>query len=81
MKLTTCNNNELVIQANPKKAGDYSQAVALAEYLASEYGFDFACNDTREQWVQLFCFAMQGQAAELRDIYKEAKQALLQGVK
>jgi len=78
MRLATINNEEMVIQANVNKKGDWEKVQELAEKITKESDFKISISaiEEREQWVHLGAVWDHYQAGELKNIYQEMKAAL-----
>lgn len=78
MKIRTINNNELVIEANQNKEGDYELCVKIAELIDAEdlYGLVFTAAEEGE-FVQLCARWNHYQAKEFKEAYEEAKKIVL----
>ena len=75
MKLTAATNDTIQIQANANKAGDYELALAVAEKMVELdlVDCDIAAAEDGE-WVQVCARWDHYQAAEMKDLFKEAKK-------
>jgi hypothetical protein len=76
MKLVAIANDNIEIQANVNKKGDYELAHAVANKMVELDFIDcaVAAADDRGQWVQVCAVWDNYQAIELKDLYKEAKK-------
>ena len=77
MRVTTCSNDTLIIQANMNKAGDYENVIAVANKMANNSNFDIASGCDYEGWIHLSGCWDHFQAGEVMDEYKLAKASVL----
>lgn len=74
MRITTNNNAELIIQA--KDEVDFAKARKVASEMTSMDNNVVICSECEyEMWIHLTASWDNGQAQELRDLYKAAKVA------
>ena len=77
MKVLFCSNDNLVIQANMNKAGDYENVIAVANKIANSSNFDIASGCDFEGWIQLCGVWNHFQAEEIMQEYQLAKSSVL----
>lgn len=72
MKITTCTNSDLTIQARDEK--DYLATIRLAEKICeiNSYMVIVSSCDV-ERWVHICASWDNGQASDFKEAYKEAK--------
>lgn len=75
MRLVSCTNGEITIKAKNQNEMALVERVAATMVQDNEW-IVYCSQDDYEYWIQLTSLWSRKQASELRQAYKEAKQAI-----
>ncbi len=79
MKISSVSNDQITIQANVNKIGDYAAVLLVAKEMCKTAGLAMAAACEYEQWIMLTDTWSNSQAQEFKDAYGQAKKNLKNG--